>query len=133
LAAAQWRDLKSRKFAFPDARNALGSVRAAFCRIRDFNSFTLLESVMEMRRLGKTGLSVAPIVIGGNVFGWTADEKTSFAILDAFFDAGLTVRAFPPEGIRISVGEQESVDKLLEVAADLVRNLPNGHPGKRLG
>ncbi|MBY5547862.1 aldo/keto reductase [Rhizobium leguminosarum] len=44
---------------------------------------------MEMRRLGKTGLSVAPIVIGGNVFGWTADEKTSFAILDAFFDAGL--------------------------------------------
>ncbi|ARQ08366.1 aldo/keto reductase protein [Rhizobium etli] len=44
---------------------------------------------MEMRRLGKTGLSVAPIVIGGNVFGWTADEKTSFAILDTFFDAGL--------------------------------------------
>ncbi|TLX11589.1 aldo/keto reductase [Rhizobium sp. MHM7A] len=44
---------------------------------------------MEMRRLGKTGLSVAPIVIGGNVFGWTADEKTSFSILDAFFDAGL--------------------------------------------
>ncbi|MBB4573079.1 aldo/keto reductase [Rhizobium lentis] len=44
---------------------------------------------MEMRQLGKTGLSVAPIVIGGNVFGWTADEKTSFAVLDAFFDAGL--------------------------------------------
>ncbi|WP_064681699.1 aldo/keto reductase [Rhizobium bangladeshense] len=44
---------------------------------------------MEMRRLGKTGLSVAPIVIGGNVFGWTANEKTSFTILDAFFDAGL--------------------------------------------
>jgi aryl-alcohol dehydrogenase-like predicted oxidoreductase len=43
---------------------------------------------MEMRRLGKTGLSVAPIVFGGNVFGWTADEKTSFGILDAFFDAG---------------------------------------------
>ncbi|WP_018899287.1 aldo/keto reductase [Rhizobium sp. 2MFCol3.1] len=43
---------------------------------------------MELRRLGKTGLSVAPIVFGGNVFGWTADEKTSFNILDAFFDAG---------------------------------------------
>ncbi|MDM9627011.1 aldo/keto reductase [Rhizobium sp. S152] len=43
---------------------------------------------MELRRLGKTGLSVAPIVFGGNVFGWTADEKTSFSILDAFFDAG---------------------------------------------
>jgi len=44
---------------------------------------------MEMRRLGKTGLSVSPIVFGGNVFGWTADEKTSFDILDGFFDAGL--------------------------------------------
>src|SRR5215468_11082144 len=43
---------------------------------------------MEMRRLGKTGLSIAPIVFGGNVFGWTADEKTSLALLDAFFDAG---------------------------------------------
>jgi aryl-alcohol dehydrogenase-like predicted oxidoreductase len=43
---------------------------------------------MELRRLGKTGLSVAPIVFGGNVFGWTADERTSFNILDAFFDAG---------------------------------------------
>jgi aryl-alcohol dehydrogenase-like predicted oxidoreductase len=43
---------------------------------------------MDMRRLGKTGLSIAPIVFGGNVFGWTADEKTSFDILDAFFDAG---------------------------------------------
>ncbi|MDX1125169.1 aldo/keto reductase [Sinorhizobium medicae] len=42
---------------------------------------------MEMRRLGRTGLSIAPLVFGGNVFGWTADEKTSFALLDAFFDA----------------------------------------------
>lgn len=43
---------------------------------------------MDMRRLGKTGLSVAPIVFGGNVFGWTADQKTSFDLLDRFFDAG---------------------------------------------
>ncbi|WEX77669.1 aldo/keto reductase [Sinorhizobium numidicum] len=43
---------------------------------------------MDMRRLGRTGLSIAPLVFGGNVFGWTADEKTSFALLDAFFDAG---------------------------------------------
>lgn len=39
---------------------------------------------MEKRSLGRTGLSIAPIVFGGNVFGWTADEKTSFALLDAF-------------------------------------------------
>jgi aryl-alcohol dehydrogenase-like predicted oxidoreductase len=43
---------------------------------------------MEMRALGKTGLSIAPIVFGGNVFGWTVDERTAFNILDAFFDAG---------------------------------------------
>jgi aryl-alcohol dehydrogenase-like predicted oxidoreductase len=43
---------------------------------------------IEMRALGDSGIKVAPIALGGNVFGWTADEKTSFAILDAFVDAG---------------------------------------------
>ena len=43
---------------------------------------------MTKRALGRTGLSIAPIVFGGNVFGWTADEKTSFDLLDRFFDAG---------------------------------------------
>jgi aryl-alcohol dehydrogenase-like predicted oxidoreductase len=41
------------------------------------------------RRLGRTDLEIAPLVLGGNVFGWTADEKTSFDILDRFVDAGL--------------------------------------------
>jgi aryl-alcohol dehydrogenase-like predicted oxidoreductase len=43
---------------------------------------------MQHRSLGKTGLSIAPLVFGGNVFGWTADEKTSFDLLDAFTGAG---------------------------------------------
>ena len=43
---------------------------------------------MEMRRLGKSDLMVAPLILGGNVFGWTADEATSFRILDAFVDGG---------------------------------------------
>nr|WP_250809207.1 aldo/keto reductase [Neorhizobium tomejilense] len=43
---------------------------------------------MELRALGRTGLSISPVVLGGNVFGWTADERTSFDILDRFFDAG---------------------------------------------
>lgn len=43
---------------------------------------------MRMRKLGKTGLEVAPIVLGGNVFDWTADKETSFAILDGYFEAG---------------------------------------------
>lgn len=44
---------------------------------------------MEMREFGKgTGLKIAPLVLGGNVFGWTADEATSFAVLDAFVAGG---------------------------------------------
>jgi aryl-alcohol dehydrogenase-like predicted oxidoreductase len=43
---------------------------------------------MERRKLGKTGLETAPLVLGGNVFGWTADEPTSLALLDAFLDTG---------------------------------------------
>jgi len=43
---------------------------------------------MEKRKLGNSGLEVAPLAFGGNVFGWTADEPTSFALLDAFVDAG---------------------------------------------
>lgn len=44
---------------------------------------------MEKRLLGRSGLEIAPLVLGGNVFGWTADEKTTFSLLDAFAGAGL--------------------------------------------
>ena len=43
---------------------------------------------MEKRPLGRSGLAAAPLALGGNVFGWTADEATSFAILDRFVDGG---------------------------------------------
>ena len=45
---------------------------------------------MQKRMLGQTGLSVPTVMLGGNVFGWTLDENSSFRILDAAFDAGLT-------------------------------------------
>ena len=44
---------------------------------------------MQMRRLGHTDLAIAPMVLGGNVFGWTADKAASFAVLDRFAAAGL--------------------------------------------
>ncbi|NBJ12387.1 aldo/keto reductase [Microvirga arsenatis] len=44
---------------------------------------------MEKRRLGRSNLTVSPLCLGGNVFGWTADEAMSFRILDAYADAGL--------------------------------------------
>jgi aryl-alcohol dehydrogenase-like predicted oxidoreductase len=46
---------------------------------------------MSRRRLGTTGLEIAPLVFGGNVFGWTADETTSFGLLDALVDAGVNM------------------------------------------
>lgn len=42
----------------------------------------------DQRPLGRSGLTVSPLCFGGNVFGWTADEATSFRLLDAFVDAG---------------------------------------------
>ena len=58
---------------------------------------------MMTRPLGKTGFSIAPLVFGGNVFGWTAEEATSHRLLDAL------------------VGESENVMGRLpaEVIADL--------------
>ncbi len=43
---------------------------------------------MQKRKLGKSGLEIAPLVLGGNVFGWTADRVASFGVLDAFVEAG---------------------------------------------
>ena len=43
------------------------------------------------RMLGNSGLVIAPLVLGGNVFGWTADRATGFAVLDAFVDGGGTM------------------------------------------
>ena len=46
---------------------------------------------MNRRKLGNTGFDVAPVAFGGNVFGWTVDEATSFHLLDAFVDAGFNL------------------------------------------
>jgi aryl-alcohol dehydrogenase-like predicted oxidoreductase len=45
----------------------------------------------QARPLGGSGISTLPLMLGGNVFGWTADEATSFAILDRFVEAGGTL------------------------------------------
>ena len=46
---------------------------------------------MQKRKLGNTDLHVAPLAFGCNVFGWTADEPTSFELLDAFMEAGFNL------------------------------------------
>lgn len=44
---------------------------------------------MKHRKLGNTGFNIVPLVFGGNVFGWTLDEKQSFTMLDAIFESGI--------------------------------------------
>ncbi|KRE92406.1 alcohol dehydrogenase [Frateuria sp. Soil773] len=46
---------------------------------------------MQLRPLGNSPLSIAPLAFGGNVFGWSADEARSFELLDAFVDAGFNL------------------------------------------
>ena len=46
---------------------------------------------MDKRQIGNSALEIAPLALGGNVFGWTADEAMSFAVLDAFVEAGGTM------------------------------------------
>ena len=45
---------------------------------------------MNTRPLGRSGLRIAPLVFGANVFGWTVDQPTAFRLLDRFVDAGLS-------------------------------------------
>src|SRR5690606_18438418 len=45
---------------------------------------------MRKRTLGRSGIDIAPLVFGGNVFGWTADQARSFELLDRFVDQGFT-------------------------------------------
>jgi aryl-alcohol dehydrogenase-like predicted oxidoreductase len=46
---------------------------------------------LESRKIGNSNLTVGPLALGGNVFGWTADETASFKLLDAFIDSGLNL------------------------------------------
>jgi aryl-alcohol dehydrogenase-like predicted oxidoreductase len=47
----------------------------------------MAQQISRKRRLGRSELMVAPLCLGGNVFGWTIDEATSFKLLDAYLDA----------------------------------------------
>lgn len=68
---------------------------------------------MQMRKLGRSGPEIAPLVFGGNVFGWTADEATSFKLLDRYFERGFnaidTADAYSAWGPGLSGGESETV------------------------
>lgn len=68
---------------------------------------------MEKRELGRSGLTIAPFVLGGNVFGWTADRARSFELLDRFTDRGFnavdTADSYSAWAPGLSGGDSETV------------------------
>jgi aryl-alcohol dehydrogenase-like predicted oxidoreductase len=66
-----------------------------------------------MKRIGHTDLEVFPLCLGGNVFGWTADEETSVAVLDAYTSAGGnfidTADSYPQWADGCEGGESETI------------------------
>ncbi len=68
---------------------------------------------MQKRKLGHNGPDIAPLVFGGNVFGWTADEATSLRLLDRFVERGFnaidTADVYSPWGPGLVGGESETV------------------------
>ena len=68
---------------------------------------------MNKRTLGRSGLEIAPLVLGGNVFGWTADEATSFKLLDRFVERGFnaidTADSYSAWAPGLAGGESETV------------------------
>lgn len=65
-------------------------------------------------------------------FVWLATGEETMAVARAFDEAGLIVRPFAGDGLRISVGEHESVDMILGIAASIVQNLPERHSARAL-
>lgn len=93
-----------------------------------------VEVIAERRDALVAGLRAAgwrvPDAQGNFVWLPTGAETTEAA--ERFIEGGLVVRPFAGDGIRISVGEHESVEKVLGVAASVVRTLPEAHPGRGL-
>lgn len=65
-------------------------------------------------------------------FVWFPLGDETMAVAERFEEAGLIVRPFAGDGIRVSVGEEESVEKILGIAASVVQDLPEGHAGRGL-
>lgn len=68
---------------------------------------------MKKRTLGRSNIPIAPLVFGGNVFGWTADQARSFALLDRFVERGFnaidTADVYSAWAPGLSGGESETV------------------------
>ncbi|WP_307807410.1 histidinol-phosphate transaminase [Naasia sp. SYSU D00948] len=94
-----------------------------------------VDTIVERREAVAAGLAAAGLAVPrsqGN-FVWLPLGDATAEAADLLHEAGISARAFPPEGIRVSIGEAESVDKLLTAASEIVRILPEGSPALRVG
>lgn len=89
-----------------------------------------VEVIVERRTRLREGLLAQgwPVPEAQGNFVWLPTGAATTAVAERLFDAGVVVRAFPPEGIRVSVGEDASVDILLGILEELVPASQEGHP-----
>lgn len=66
-------------------------------------------------------------------FVWLATGNDTDAANETLLNGGIVARAFSGSGLRVTVGEEESVDKLLPITGRIIESLPAGHPARRLG
>jgi len=89
-----------------------------------------VDVIVERRTRLRDGLIALgwPIPEAQGNFVWLPTGAETVAVAERLFDAGVVVRAFPPEGIRVSVGEEASVEILLGILGELVPGSQEGHP-----
>ena len=92
-----------------------------------------IDAIVERRDRLAAGLRAAGWDVPdaqGN-FVWLSAGAETLDVAAAFAEAGLIVRPFAGDGVRISVGEEESVDRVIAIAASVVESLPQTHAGRR--
>jgi aryl-alcohol dehydrogenase-like predicted oxidoreductase len=88
---------------------------------------------MANRRLGRTDIEIAPLVLGTNVVGWTADEKTSFEVLDAFVSEGFTAIDTADSYSRWVPGNDSESEKIIGRWMKARRNRSKVHVFTKVG
>ncbi|MCU1570297.1 MAG: Aminotransferase [Naasia sp.] len=120
----------ARATAIPLSITAAAQVAAVAALDAEEEAIARVEQIVLRRTAVQEGLGKLGLVVPrseGN-FVWLALGDRTGDAADVLHEAGISARAFPGEGIRVSIGEEGSVAKLLTAAAEIVRILPEGPP-----
>lgn len=125
----------ARSTAIPLSVTAVASVAALASLEAEPELLTRVAQLAERRDAAWRALGVQ----GWNIpqpqgnFLWLPTGMQTTEVAEKLAAAGLVVRPFPPDGIRVSIGEEEAVEILLRITAEIVRTLPTGHLARKLG